>query len=126
MAAIPADRQQRDGAVDLGVQVQRPVAARQLACLAERLVRGLAHSSDCAGRPIVTALGKRRGELGLDGDRRELATEHVVHVAGEAQPLLGDRQRCLGARARSSSVTTPSSHSELCTVKARKAAIAGP
>src|ERR1700732_5240485 len=42
--------------------------------------------------PAASWSRQRRGELALDGYQGQFPAEHVVQVAGEAQPLLGDRQ----------------------------------
>ena len=91
--------QEGDGALDLGGEVERTVAAGQLAGLAQRDVGGLPDVSDPRRSPCVAARREGRRELGLDGDARQAAAHHVVHVAGEAQSLLRDGQgRLAGAR----------------------------
>ena len=115
--------QQRAGAVELVEEVGGPVAAGQLARLAQRLVGDAAHLEHPLGGALVAAGGQGGGQLGLDGDRREPPAEHVVHVAREAQPLLDHRQlRPWRGWRRRGRCTIPSSHSEARTVKTRKPA----
>ena len=52
----------------------------------------LAHLEHLPGGVLVAPARQLRGELALDGDQGQVPAEHVVQVAGEAQPLLGDRQ----------------------------------
>jgi hypothetical protein len=56
-----------------------------------------AHKDGTLVDGLVTAsFGELRGQFGLERDDGQVAAEHVVHVAGEAQPLLGDREAGLG------------------------------
>ena len=105
--------EQRAGALELLVEVGGAVAARQLARLAQRLVRHAAHLEHPLGGALVAPLGEGGGQLGLDRDRREPPAEDVVHVAREPQALLDHRQLGLGlpgavelgARSRASTST---------------------
>jgi hypothetical protein len=43
-------------------------------------------------RPVLAAAYQLGGQLAVERYQRQVASEHVVQVAGEAQPLLGHRQ----------------------------------
>ena len=88
-------RQQGAGTVQLLLEVAHPIAARQLPGLAERSWAVARTSSIMSGAVGSPRRARRRGELGAHRDRGQVPPEHVVHVAGEPQPLLGDRQRGL-------------------------------
>ena len=83
----------------LARQRRLPVAADRLADLGSALrvssricSTSVAASSGAGGQQLA-------GQLGLERDQRQVVTEQVVQVAGEAQPLLGHRHLGqLGAR----------------------------
>ena len=77
-----------------------------------RATAGGARSSCPAHRRQPFGLVALTGELALDGDQGQVPAEHVVQVAGEAQPLLGDRQAGVAVRDRSSSDMIRSVHAD--------------
>ena len=52
----------------------------------------LAHLEHLPGGVLAAPARQLRGELALHGYQGQVPAEHVVQVAGETQPLLGDRQ----------------------------------
>ena len=89
-AARPSRPQHRLSARQLGVKVGCAVAADDRSHLAQRLVRNPAHLEHALGGVIAAVTCQLRGELTLHRDQGEVPAEHVMQVAGEAQPFLGD------------------------------------
>ena len=91
-AAHPRRTQDILRAGQLGAEVGGAVSADDRAHFPQRLMGHLAHLEHLPGGVLVAPPRQLRGELALDGDQGQVPAEHVVQVAGEAQPLLGDRQ----------------------------------
>ena len=91
--------QGRPDAVQLAAKLRRPVPVDRLAYLRQRLPADRLDVGGRRGGQRRVALDQAPYHLGLHHDQRQRVAEQVVQVAGEAQPLLGDRGlRELGAR----------------------------
>ena len=91
-AAHPRGTQDILRAGQLGAEVGGAVSADDRAHFPQRVMGYLAHLEHLPGGVLVAPARQLRGELALDGYQGQVPAEHVVQVAGEAQPLLGDRQ----------------------------------
>ncbi len=60
----------------------------------------LAHPEHLPGGVLVAPAGQLGGELALDGDQGQVPAEHVVQVAGEAQPSSATDRRACAVRDR--------------------------
>lgn len=81
------------GTVDLGGQVELPVAAHQGAHLLHRFHGQRPISSTSPAARVLSPARQRRRQLAFHRYRREPAPHHVVQVAAEPQAFLaGDAQ----------------------------------
>ena len=92
-AAHPGRAQDILGTGQLGVEVGGAVSADDRAHLPQRLMGHPAHLDHVPGGGFFVAAARQLpGELARHRDQGQVPAEHVVQVAGETQPFLGDRQ----------------------------------
>ena len=87
----PRGAQRGAGPVQLGGEGDLPVAGDRLADLGQRLAPDRLDVRDLRQRRLEVARRQPARRLRLDHHHRQRVAEQVVQVAGEPQPLLGDR-----------------------------------
>ena len=124
-ASTSASRSRRPGgrAPGRGPVVAAPQHVEHRAQLAERLLAGVLDGGERRAGLLGLLVQQVQGDAGLHVDERDVVGEHVVQLAGDAQPLLaGPAARLLGLawagsaarsrRLRMSSVPAPSTSSQ--------------
>ncbi len=92
-AAHPGRTQYSPGTGQLGVEVGGAVSADDRAHLPQRLMGHPAHLDHVPGGGFFVAPARQLpGELARHRYQGQVPAEHVVQVAGETQPFLGDGQ----------------------------------